>query len=104
VAAGSTLFMLAVLWVLESSEPEKHKDFLLKITIKEPEKVKPAIEEVLRKNGIKCELRSASPEELTYVIDMPASRKTDKLTEALCAVGKGMAVEWADKKPAKNES
>jgi hypothetical protein len=104
VAAGSTLFILGVLWVLESFEPERHKDFLLKIKAKESPGLQDGVEGVLRKNGVKYELRTSSPEDLTYSVNMPLSRKTDRLTSAIQGLRSrsDMAVEWSDSKASKD--
>jgi uncharacterized membrane protein YhiD involved in acid resistance len=104
VAAVSTLFILGVLWVLESFEPERHKDFLLKIKTKESPGLQDGVEGVLRKNGVKYELRTSSPEDLTYSVNMPLSRKTDRLTSAIQGLRSrsDMAVEWSDSKASKD--
>ncbi|HEX6740004.1 MAG TPA: DUF4956 domain-containing protein [Vicinamibacteria bacterium] len=101
VAAVSAVFILAVLWVLESLEPEGQKQFVLKIKAKEPAQLQDGVEGVLRRNRIKYELRTTSPEDLEYFVILPRSKKTDRLTDAIVALrGKQneMAVEWSDKK------
>lgn len=104
VAAVSTLFILGVLWVLESFEPERDKGFHLRIKAKESPELQEGIESVLRKNGVRYELRTSSPEDLTYSVDMPVSKKIDRLTSALQALGNrtDMAVEWSENKGAKD--
>lgn len=104
VAAISTLFILAVVWLLESLEPESRKDFLLKIKAKESARLQAGIENVLRRNGIKYELRSSAQDDLTYSVKLPMRKKTDRLTSALLALGDKdeMAVEWSDKKAGKS--
>jgi hypothetical protein len=104
VAAVSTLFILCVLWVLESFEPERDKGFLLKIKARESPELQEGIEGVLRKNGVRYELRTSSPEDLTYSVDMPVSRKIDRLTSALQGLAKrtDMAVEWSESKAGKD--
>ena len=104
IAALSTVFILVVLWVLESFEPERHKDYLLKIRAKSSPGLQDRVEGVLRKNGVKYELRTSSPEDLTYSVNMPNSKKTDRLTDAILSLQahREMAVEWADTKPPKD--
>ena len=99
-ASLCTLFVLGVVWALESLEPEGEKYFLLKIKAKHSPKLQDGIEEVLRTNDIRCELRSSSPNDLTYSVRLPLTKKTDRLTSALLALSKkdDMAVEWLDKK------
>ncbi|HJS57578.1 MAG TPA: DUF4956 domain-containing protein [Vicinamibacteria bacterium] len=100
VAVLSTLAILAVVWVLESLEPEGRKDFLLKVEGGEPEKLKERLEELLRRNRIKHELRTTSKDDLVYSVELPLTKKTDRLTDAILALGKGeqLKVQWSDKK------
>ena len=101
VASFSTVFILAVLWVLESLEPESLKGFLLKIKAKESPALQDGVEKVLRRNRIKYELRTSSPDDLEYFVTLPLTKKTDRLTSAIQALaGKPdeVAVEWSDKK------
>src|SRR5881628_1493282 len=58
LAAFGTLFILAVLWVIESFEPERRKTFDLKVASGEPAGLRAAVESVLRRYDIKYELRS----------------------------------------------
>jgi hypothetical protein len=99
-ASLCTLFVLGVVWALESLEPEGEKYFLLKIKAKHSPKLQDGIEEVLLTNDIRCELRSSSPNDLTYSVRLPLTKKTDRLTSALLALSKkeDMAVEWLEKK------
>ncbi len=103
VALVSTVFVLALVWVLESKEPEVHKDFLLAVKGKGSGQLQTAVEKLLRKSGIGHELRTASQDELTYSVRLPLSKRTDRITGAILALGdKGeMAVDWSEKKPAK---
>jgi hypothetical protein len=103
VAALSTLVILAVVWVLESQEPASHKDFMLKVKAKESGQLQGGLENVLRRNGIKYELRTSSQEDLTYSVRLPLTKRTDHLTNAILALGdkEDMTVEWSDKKPDK---
>jgi uncharacterized membrane protein YhiD involved in acid resistance len=104
VAVLSTLLILAVVWALESLEPESRKDFLLKIKGVEPDGLKERLEDLLRRNRIKHELRASSKEDLTYSVELPLSKKTDRLTDAIRALGSGdqLTVQWSDKKGGKD--
>jgi uncharacterized membrane protein YhiD involved in acid resistance len=106
IAGLATLFILGVLWVLESIEPVRRKDFLLKIKATEPTLLQPGIEDILKRNHVKHELRTSSKEDLTYSVNVPFNKKTDQLTNAILALRKKdeMALEWSDKKPNKNEA
>jgi uncharacterized membrane protein YhiD involved in acid resistance len=104
VAALATLFILAVVWALESLEPETRQAFVLKVKAKETaDDLRPGIEDVLKRNDVKYELRTTSPDEMTYAVKLPPSKKTDRLTNALLALAKadGTSVEWSDQKPGK---
>lgn len=103
VALVSAVFVLAVVWVLESKEPESHKDFLLTVKTKGSGQLQGGVEKLLRRNGVEFELRAASHDDLTYSVRMPLSKKTDRLTNAILALGdKGeMTVDWSDKKPSR---
>jgi uncharacterized membrane protein YhiD involved in acid resistance len=102
VALVSTVFVLALVWVLESKEPEVHKDFLLAVKGKGAGQLQAPVEKLLRKNGIELELRTAAQDELTYSVRLPLSRKTDRLTNAILALAEGtLAVDWTDRKPGK---
>jgi uncharacterized membrane protein YhiD involved in acid resistance len=104
IATLSTLFILGVVWVLESQEPESRKDFKLKVKAKESAQFQPGIEQLLRRNGIKYELRSSAQDDLTYSVNVPMRKKTDHLTRELLALGKKdeMAIEWSEKKAGKD--
>jgi uncharacterized membrane protein YhiD involved in acid resistance len=103
VALVSTAFVLALVWVLESREPEVRKDFLLAVKGRGSGQLQAAVEKLMRKTGIDFELRTASQDELTYSVRVPLSKKTDRLTNAILALGdrNSMAVDWTDRKPGK---
>lgn len=100
VAVLSTLAILAVVWVLESLEPEGRKDFLLKVEGGEPDKLKERLEELLRRSRVKHELRTTSKDDLVYSVELPLRKRTDRLTDAILALGKGeqLKVQWSEKK------
>jgi uncharacterized membrane protein YhiD involved in acid resistance len=101
VAAFSTMFILAVVWVLESLEPKTRKEFMLKVKAPESADLRAAIESLLKANKVQHELRASSGEDVTYAVKVPLSKKTDALTNAILDLGPKdqMAVEWSDKKP-----
>jgi len=103
LAACATLFILAVLSGLEWLEPRPTKTFTLKIQSKEPARLQPAVEALLKRNRIKHELRSTTNSEVWYEVELPLSKKTDRLSEAIRDLDKTAppAVEWQDKKASK---
>jgi uncharacterized membrane protein YhiD involved in acid resistance len=106
VAALSTLLILAAVWVLESLEPEGWKHFLLRVKAMEPDKLQERLEELFRRQRVRYELRTTSGEDLTYSVELPFTKKTDKLTSSIVALGNGdqMAVEWSDRKASKDKA
>jgi uncharacterized membrane protein YhiD involved in acid resistance len=100
IAAGSTLFILVVLWLLESLQPVAQKRFELKIKGKRVDDLRPRIEPLLRGKALRFEARTTGPGELAYEVFLPANVRTDRLTNAILALdpdGK-MEVEWDEKK------
>ena len=100
LALFSTLFILAVLWVVESLEPERRKTFELKVTASDPAAIRSEIEAVLRRHDVKYELRSAAAKELVYEANLPLETKTDRLSNAILMIeGDGeKEVVWEEKK------
>ena len=95
LAAFATAFVLAVLWVVESIEPQPHVLFELAIKTKEPSNVKTSIEGVLRRFRIPFDLRTTSAEEIRYEVKVPVNRKTDSVSEAIVALDPKQSVEVA---------
>jgi len=100
LAAFGTLFILAVLWVIESFEPERRKTFDLKVTSGDPAGLRTAVESVLRRYDIKYELRSAGAKELVYETNLPLNVKTDRVSNAILLIdAEGeKEVVWEEKK------
>ena len=101
VATFATLFILSVVWVLESIEPKSRKEMVLKIGAKDSPELRSGVEEILREAKIQHELRAFTQEDLTYAVKLPLARKTDPITQQLLSLshnGEQIAVEWQDKK------
>jgi len=100
LALFATVFLLAVLWVVESCEPKARQSFMLKVKAKDPANLKPALERVLAKNLVKHDLRGESKEELTYEVRIPLDRKAERLTDVILDVDPDNAtsVEFEEKK------
>jgi uncharacterized membrane protein YhiD involved in acid resistance len=101
LAAFSTVFLVAALWVIESFEPKTGKPFSLLIRLGEQtDERRSEVEAVLRRYKVKFEIRTTSDEELSYDIEMPLDFKTDRVTNAILKLDpEGHAsVEWSDKK------
>ena len=100
LAAFSTLFILGVLWVVESLEPERVKTFELKVTTSDPTAIRSELELLLRRYKIKFELRTAGPKELVYEANLPLAIRTDKVANAILQLRPGGETEvvWEEKK------
>ena len=103
LAIFATLFIMAVVGLLESFEPEGYKLFSLKITANDTAKLRPDIQSILRRNQVRYELRSASDGELVFEARVPALKKTDRITDAIHSLGGDdeTAVEWKEQKEVK---
>jgi hypothetical protein len=95
-------FILAVLWIVESLEPEQRKTFELKISAPDPSPLRADIEQILRRSGIKFELRSAGAKDLVYETELPISVRTDRIANAILLLQKNGSndteVTWDEKK------
>jgi MgtC family len=100
LALFGTLFVLAVLWVVESLEPERRNVFDLKVTAADPAAIRADVESVLRRYDIRYELRLAGAKELVYEAHLPLETRTDRVSNAILMIeGDGeKEVEWEEKK------
>lgn len=100
LAVFATIFLIGVLWVIESFEPSARKDFIFEIKAKEVAKLQPKIEAVLRRRRVKYELREAAPDELSYFVQLPMGVKTDGISAEVMAIDPdpGTSVEWKTEK------
>jgi hypothetical protein len=99
----ATGFILALLWVIESFEPQALQLFTLKVKAEDPSTLKPKIEDYLERHDLEFELRSSTKEELWYEVHLPYDRKTDRLSNGILRIGANNAtgVEWEEKKEKK---
>ena len=100
LAVLSTFFLLIVLWVIESLEPERRKTFELKVTAPDPSELRSRLELILRRYGIEYELRTAGQKDLTYEAELPYDLATDRVANAILALkdGNDLEVVWEEKK------
>ena len=100
LAIFATVFIAAMLYVIEYFEPKARKCFELEIKMKDAEKVQPKVEALFKRRRVKFELREASPEEFSYEVQLPLDLKTDVLSSEIMALDpdKGTAVEWKPEK------
>jgi len=96
LALFATVFLVAVLWVIESFEPRARKEFILEVRSKEAVKLQPNVEALLRRRRVKYELRESQPEEFSFLVQMPMDMKTDGISAEIIALDPdpGTGVEW----------
>jgi hypothetical protein len=99
LAVLTAVFLLVVLWLVESVEPERRKIFDLKVSGDESTELRPTIEGILRRYGIEYELRSAGQKDLTFEADLPLDLATDRVANAILALkgGNELEVVWEEK-------
>jgi uncharacterized membrane protein YhiD involved in acid resistance len=100
LAVFATVFLMAVLWIIESFEPTARKQFILEIKAKEVGKLQTRIEALLRRRRVKFELRESTPEELSYFVGLPMDVRTDGISAEIIAIDPdpGTGVEWKTEK------
>ena len=103
LAGFATLFILALLWIVESFEPKATQLFTLKVTAKDPTAVKPKLDALLKRYRLAFELRGTSKEELHYEVRTPIEGKTDRLSDRIVKLDPENVteVEWEEKKEKK---
>lgn len=101
LAIFATVFILVVLWIIESFEPKATQLLALTVKAKEAAELKPKIEKLLARRGVNFEMRTSSPDEITYDVNFPIDRKTDHLSDQILALSKEATVEWEVKKDKK---
>ena len=74
--------------------------FTLKVSAEQPNELRAPLEQLLRRQNIPFELRTESNEEIWYEVQLPLSRRTDRLSNVIRHLepGKPTAVEWDEKK------
>jgi Domain of unknown function (DUF4956) len=100
VAIFAALFIVGLLYVIESFEPSPRKYFTLEVKARQAAGVQPKVESLLRRRKVKFELREASPEEISYEVQLPMDAKTDTLSAEIMELDpdKGTAVNWSPEK------
>lgn len=99
-ATVACVFVIGVLWLLESLEPEARSRFDLRIVAKDAVKLRAEIEHALDYKGVTYELRGSSPGELRYEVTVPFKEKIRKLAKLIRSLDEhdGTSVEWEIKK------
>jgi uncharacterized membrane protein YhiD involved in acid resistance len=103
LAAFSTAFMMLVVSIIESLQPPVQKSFTLHVKTKDPAAIRPALERLLQRYRIGYELRTSAQDELSYSVELPFERRTDRLSTAIQELDPSGAtsVEWDENKKGK---
>jgi hypothetical protein len=99
-AITACAFGIALLWLLESLEPETRSRFELTVGGRDAGKLRPDIEHALGQKGVTYELLGASAHELHYEVTVPFREQIRKLTKLIRGLDQrhGTSVEWDIKK------
>jgi uncharacterized membrane protein YhiD involved in acid resistance len=102
IAAFSAVFILIVLWIIESFEPEAKK--LYDLTIKmgdDTDGRRKDFDAVLRKFQVDFTMLTSSDEQVTYEALVPLELDRDRVTKTLLKLDPEghAAIEWIEKKP-----
>jgi hypothetical protein len=99
LAVFTSVFILGMLWIIESFEQARHV-FLLKIKSKDASALKSKVEDLLTRQRALFDLRTAGNQELCYEVKLPLERKTDRLSTAILRLdpASGTSVEWEPSK------
>lgn len=93
-------FVLAVLWVLESIEPEPYSIFDLTVCMPAAADHREAIEQVLRRSRVNYELRGSSADDVKFEVKVPERTDLDRLSTAIAALDTKQTIDvtWDKKK------
>ena len=100
LAVFATVFILGMLWIIESLEPHARQLFALKVKAKDSAALKPKIEQLLARHRLEHQLRTATKDEVIFEVQVPMDRKTDRLSNEILGLDPQNAtgVEWEEKK------
>ncbi len=100
LATLATVFLAAVLWLLEYLEPRRIVKFDLKVKTAQAAELRPRVEALLKRHRLQFYLRGSSPEEVAYEVDVPAGRPLEPLSDAIVRFDEKQpaAIEWEEKK------
>jgi uncharacterized membrane protein YhiD involved in acid resistance len=101
----STIFILIVVSVIESFEPQTKKTFELTVGGSEEVKdfnaadLRSRLEAVLERFQLEYELRTTSPEKIVFKVNVPFEVETETVTNAILALDRKTppTVKWDDK-------
>jgi uncharacterized membrane protein YhiD involved in acid resistance len=93
------VFVIVVMWILESFEPPDRAQFDLVIESKDSLKIRQQVEHAFRGKGVHYQLWASSPDELRYEVSVPFDQDIKKLAKIIRRLdGRDASVEWEIKK------
>ena len=99
VALTLCVFVIVVMWILESLEPPDRAQFDLVIESKDSLKIRQQVEHAFRGKGVHYQLWASSPDELRYEVSVPFDQDIKKLAKIIKRLdGHDASVEWEIKK------
>jgi uncharacterized membrane protein YhiD involved in acid resistance len=100
VAVLATVFVLGVLWMVESLEHPTYTRFELTIGTKTPANIRSSVEHLLSRHHARAELRGLAPDEVTYFVRLPLGMRVDALSDRILQLAPGsiLSVDWTEKK------
>jgi uncharacterized membrane protein YhiD involved in acid resistance len=99
VALTLCIFVIVVMWILESLEPPDRAQFDLVIESKDSLKIRQQVEHAFRGKGVHYQLWASSPDELRYEVSVPFDQDIKKLAKIIKRLdGRDASVEWQIKK------
>ena len=100
IAAVATVFMMALLWLVEFFEPPARKRFELRIKTATAVDFRAKAESVLSGLGLEHELLVEDEDEIRYSVSAPVDVRTKDVSDTLRLVGSGdVVVRWEERKP-----
>jgi len=102
LAAFATLFLLLVLWLVESHTPKAEAVYRLKVSTEKPFELRPKLEAVLRGHRVPFQLRDISDDELEYDTRVALDEPIDVVAGELQKLSPGgvKSFTWQRKKGA----
>jgi uncharacterized membrane protein YhiD involved in acid resistance len=100
LGAAATLFLLVILWLIESKEPEAYGSFTLKVAGPNLAGFRRRIESLLRRHRVEYDLRNWSADEIAYALMVPLDLKTQTLSGAIVELtgSDKVSIEWDETK------
>lgn len=87
IAVFGTIFLLALLWTVESFEPPAMRPLTVKIKAKDTKGVKSGVERLLKRQGATFDVVAISTEELEYQVRWPVDQPSNRLSERILELG-----------------